>query len=199
MAISMDQIKELREATGVSMTLCKKALEESNGDLVKSVEYLRKQGAASNRADRVGASGYPKCGVVQSYIHGNGRMGTIVHIGCETDFVANSPDFQAFVKDVAMHITAANPLYLNPEDVSAELIEKEIEIWKDQLMKEKKPEAVVVKIMEGKEKKFREEISLLTQLFVKDTSKTIGDLLNDMRVKLGENIQICRFTRYGIQ
>ncbi|MBI5152340.1 elongation factor Ts [Candidatus Peregrinibacteria bacterium] len=196
MTITLDQIKELRELTGVSTTVCKKALEESMGDINKAIEILRKKGATSERAQK---TDMPKQGVVYSYIHGEGKVGAIVHIGCETDFVARGSDFQTFAKDVAMHITAMNPLYVKPEDVPNELVEKEIEIWKEQLAKEKKPQAVMDKILEGKTKKFKEEISLLTQPFVKDPSKTIADLLNDLRVKLGENIQICRFTRYAIQ
>lgn len=195
MAISLEQIKELRELTGVGTTLCKKALEEANGDINKAVEVLRKKGATSERAAK---SIHPKEGVIYSYIHGNSKIGAMVHIGCETDFVAKNTDFQTFAKDIAMHITAMNPLYIQPEDVPNELIEKEKEIWKEQLEKEKKPSAVWDKILEGKTKKFKEEVSLLTQPFVKDTSKTVGDLLNDMRVKIGENIQICRFVRYGI-
>lgn len=196
MAITLDQIKELRELTGVSTTVCKKALEESGGDINKAIEILRKKGATSERAQK---TDMPKQGVIYSYIHGGGKVGAIVHIGCETDFVARGSDFQAFAKDVAMHITAMNPLYVKPEDVPNELVEKEIEIWKEQLAKEKKPQAVMDKILEGKTKKFKEEVSLLTQPFVKDPSKTIADLLNDLRIKLGENIQICRFTRYAIQ
>ncbi len=196
MAITLDQIKELRELTGVSTTVCKKALEESAGDINKAVEILRKKGATSERVQK---TDMPKQGVVFSYIHGEGRIGAMVHVGCETDFVARGADFQAFAKDIAMHIAAMNPLYVKPEDVPVELVEKEVEIWKEQLAKEKKPEVMIDKILEGKSKKFREEVSLLTQPFVKDPSKTIADLLNDLRVKLGENIQICRFTRYAIQ
>ena len=177
--------------------LCKKALEESDGDINKAIEFLRKKGETSERVKKAGGA-FPKQGIVSSYIHGNGKVGTMLHIGCETDFVANNEEFQVFVRDIAMHITAMNPLYINPEEVPAELVEKEREIWKEQLLKENKPEAVLAKIMEGKEKKFREEVSLVAQPFVKDPSKTIADLLNDMRVKMGENIQICRFVRYAI-
>lgn len=194
--ITLEQIKELRELTGVSTTVCKKALEEAGGDVNKAVEVLRKKGATSERAQK---TDMPKQGVVYSYIHGEGKIGAMVHIGCETDFVARGSDFQVFAKDVAMHVAAMNPLYVKPEDVPNELIEKEVEIWKEQLSKEKKPQAVMDKILEGKTKKFKEEISLLTQPFVKDPSKTVMDLLNDLRVKLSENIQICRFTRYAIQ
>ena len=197
MAITLDQIKELREITGVSTMMCKKALEETDGDIAKAIDVLRKKGATSERAAKANGE-FPKQGVIHSYIHSNGKMGALVHIGCETDFVANNADFQEFVRDVAMQIAAMNPLYINPENVPNELVEKEREIWKGQLAQEKKPEAVLAKIMEGKEKKFREEVSLTTMPFVKDSTKTIADLLNDMRVKMGENIQICRFVRYAI-
>jgi len=196
MVITINQIKELRELTGVSTIICKKALEESNGDINKAIEVLRKKGATSERAQK---TDMPKQGVIFSYIHGEGRIGAMVHVGCETDFVARNADFQIFAKDIAMHIAALNPLYIKPEDVPAEVLEKEIEIWKEQLAKEKKPQHVIDKIIDGKAKKFKEEISLLTQPFVKDPSKTVMDLLNDLRIKLGENIQICRFVRYAIQ
>lgn len=194
MAISLEQIKALREKTGVSMQSCKKALEETNGDEAKAIEILRKKGEAKavERSERETGQG-----VVTSYIHTNNKIGVLVQLGCETDFVARNEDFQALGRDIAMHVAAMNPLYLSPTDVQQELIEKEREIWKAQLAKEGKPEKMWDKIMEGKEKKFREEISLLSQLFVKNPEITIEKLVADALLKLGENVKVMRFTRYS--
>lgn len=174
---------------------CKKALEGSSGDLEKAVDLLRKRGEVK-AVERSGRS--TSQGIVASYIHSNAKLGVLVQVGCETDFVARNEDFLTFAKDVAMHAAAMNPLYLKPEEVPHELVEKEREIWKVQLAAEKKPEGVVAKIMEGKEKKFCEEVSLLTQPFVKNPEMTVGQLLTDMTSKMGENIQIIRFTRYSL-
>ena len=194
MAISLEQIKALRERTGVSMQSCKKALEEANGSEDKAIEILRKKGEAKavERSER--ATGQ---GVVASYIHTNNKIGVLVQLGCETDFVAKNEDFQALGRDIAMHVAAMNPLYLAPTDVQPELVEKEREIWKAQLAKEGKPEKMWDKIMEGKEKKFREEVSLLSQPFVKNPEITIEKLVADALLKLGENIKVMRFTRYS--
>lgn len=194
MAISLEQIKALREKTGVSMQSCKKALEETNGDESKAIDILRKKGEAKavERSERVTGQG-----VVASYIHTNNKIGVLVQLGCETDFVARNEDFQALGRDIAMHVAAMNPLYLSPADVQPELVEKEREIWKSQLAKEGKPEKMWDKIMEGKEKKFREEVSLLSQPFVKNPEITIEKLIADALLKLGENIKVMRFTRYS--
>ncbi len=194
MSISIEQIKVLREKTGVSMQACKKALEEANGDESKAVDILRKKGEtkALERSDRITGQG-----IVASYIHTNNKIGVLVQFGCETDFVARNPDFQVLGKDIAMHVAAMNPLYISPTEVMPELIEKEREIWKAQLSKEGKPEKIWDKILEGKEKKFREEVSLLTQLFVKNPETTIEKLIADAVLKLGENIKILRFVRYS--
>lgn len=194
MAISLEQIKSLRVKTGVSMQACKKALEDSAGDESKAVEILRKKGEAKalERGER--ATGQ---GIVASYIHTNSKLGAFVQLGCETDFVARSEDFQALARDIAMHTAASNPLYLKPDDVPHELIEKEREIWKAQLAKEGKPEKMIEKILEGKEKKFREEISLLKQTFVKNPDVTVEKMLAEAILRLGENIQVVRFTRYS--
>lgn len=194
MAISLEQIKSLREKTGVSMQSCKKALEEAAGDETKAVEILRKKGEAKavERGERETGQG-----IVASYIHTNGKIGVIVQLGCETDFVARSEDFQMLAKDIAMHAAAMNPLYLNPQDVPHELLEKEREIWKAQLAKEGKPEKMLPKILPGKEAKFCEEISLMTQAFVKNPDTTVAKLVSDAVLKLGENIKIMRFTRYS--
>ncbi len=191
----METIKELREMTGVSTMACKKALEEADGDLEKAIELLRKRGEAKaiERSDRSASQG-----IVATYIHGNQRLGVMVQVGCETDFVARNEDFVTFARDIAMHIAAMNPLYVKPEEVSHELIEKEQEIWKAQLVSEGKPEGVWEKIIMGKEKKFREESALLTQAFVKNPDVTVAQLMTDMGSRMGENIQIVRFTRYSL-
>lgn len=193
--ITLEQIKSLREKTGVSMQSCKKALEEANGEEHKAVEILRKKGEAKavERGERSTGEG-----VVISYIHTNYKIGVLLQLGCETDFVARNPDFQALGRDMAMHIAAMNPLFASPSDVTPELVEKEREIWRAQLAKEGKPEKMHDKIMAGKEKKFREEVSLLTQPFVKNPEMTVEKLLSDAVLKLGENIKIIRFTRYSI-
>jgi len=194
MSITVEQIKSLRERTGVSMQSCKKALEDAVGDEQKAIDLLRKKGEAKavERADRVTGQG-----VVTSYIHTNNRLGVLIQLGCETDFVAKSDDFQALAKDLAMHAAATNPLYLSPTEVSPELVEKEREIWKSQLAKEGKPEKMWEKIMEGKEKKFREEVSLLTQPYVKNPELTVEKLIAEVMLKLGENVKVMRFTRFS--
>lgn len=188
----LETIKKIRERTGAGVVNIKKALDEAKGNEEKAIEILRKQGhsKALKKADRAANEG-----VVVSYIHSNNRVGTLLKLLCETDFVARNTDFQELAKDIAMHATAMNPQYLKPEDVPVEAIEKEKEIWKAVLAKEGKPENMMEKIMEGKEKKFREEISLLTQPFVKDPSITINDLIAEKIGKIGENIQIGEFVR----
>ena len=194
MPITIDQIKALRERTGVSMQACKKALEEANGDETKAVEILRKKGEAkaSERGERMVGEG-----VIASYIHTNNKIGVLVQLGCETDFVARGDDFKNLAHDIAMHAAASNPLVVSPDDVSPELLEKEREIWKAQLVKEGKPNAMLDKILTGKEKKFREEVALLTQPFVKNPETTIEKLIADAVLKLGANIKIIRFTRFS--
>lgn len=195
MSVSLDQIKELREATGASMMACKKALEESNGDSTKAIETLRKKGEmkAAERSERSTGQG-----VVASYIHGNGKLGVLVQLACETDFVARNEDFVTLAQDLAMHIAATNPLTISPDEVSHELVEKEREIWRAQLISEGKKEQMLDKIMEGKEKKFREETSLLKQAFVKDPEKTVEQILVTAVNKMGENIKVVRFSRFSI-
>lgn len=195
MSVTLDQVKELREATGVSMMACKKALEESNGDIGKATDILRKKGVvkALERSDR--ATGQ---GVVASYIHQNGKVGVLVQLGCETDFVAKNDSFQELAKDIAMHIAAMNPLTISPDEVSNELIEKEREIWREQLINEGKKEEMLDQIMVGKEKKFREEMALLKQPFVKNPDSNVEQLISDAVIKLGENLKVVRFSRYSI-
>lgn len=195
MSVSLDQIKELREATGVSMMACKKALEETDGNYEKALEHLRKKGyaKAAERGERSTGEG-----TVASYIHTNGKVGVLVKLGCETDFVAKNDDFLRLAQDIAMHITAMNPLTVSPDDVSENLIEKEREIWRAQLLNEGKKEDMVDNILVGKEKKFREETSLLKQAYVKDPEKTVEQLIADSINKLGENIRVDGFCRYSI-
>jgi elongation factor Ts len=187
------QVKELREKTGAGMMDCKKALVQCNDDMEKAIEYLREKGlaSASKKAGRIAAEG-----IVESYIHLGGKIGVLVEVNCETDFVAKNEDFRAFVKDIAMHIAASNPLYLNEEDVPAEIIEKEKSILKAQALNEGKPEKIVDKMVEGRIKKFYSEICLLDQPFVKDPDKTIQKLVNEQISTIGENVKIRRFARF---
>ena len=195
MGISASQVKELREMTGAGMMDCKKALVETDGDMDKAVDILRTKGIASaaKKSGRIASEGS-----VGSYIHAGGKIGVLVEINCETDFVAKTDDFQDFVKDVCMHIAAANPLYLKDSDIPAEVLEKEREIFKAQALESGKPEAVLGKIVEGKIAKFCKDVCLLDQQYVKDTDKTISQLLVDKIAKIGENISIRRFARYHL-
>lgn len=184
----------LREKTGVSLSSCKRALEEAAGDELMAIDILRKKGEAKAVERGQRATGE---GIVASYVHSNNKIGVLVQLGCETDFVAKSDDFKNLGKDLAMQIAATNPLCIRPGDIDEQILIKEREIWAEQLKKEGKPAQIVDKILEGKEKKFREEQALLTQTFVKDPERTIENLLSDGVLKLGENIQIVAFTRYS--
>lgn len=188
-----EDVKELRNRTNAGMMDCKKALEECDGNLEKAAEYLREKGmaAVAKKAGRIAAEG-----VVQSYIHMGGKIGVLVEVNCETDFVARSEQFLTFVKDVAMQIAAANPKYVNEAEVPAEEVEKEREIIRIQTLNEGKPEKVVDRIVDGRISKFYSEICLLDQPFVKDPSITVNELVNQMTLALGEKISIRRFTRY---
>jgi elongation factor Ts len=192
---TMEQIKALREKTGAGIVEVKKALEEAGGSEDHAIRILRERGAAKavKKTEREA-----KEGVVAMYLHSNGRVGAIVKLFCETDFVARNDEFQALGRDIAMHVTAMNPAVVSPEEVSAEVVEKERSIWVEQLKQEGKPEELAEKILAGKEKKFREESALLSQPFVKDPSKTVRDLLSESVQKIGENIQVGSFTRYEI-
>ena len=195
MSVTLEQIKSLRDATGISITACKKALTESDGDVKKAIEILRKKGESLSSERQGRSTGQ---GSIASYVHSNNKIGVLVEVGSETDFVAKSDAFKEFAKDLAMQIAATNPMCISPDEVSEETLKKEREIWAEQLKNEKKPENVIEKILEGKEKKFREENALLKQAFVKNTELTIEQLLNELVAKLGENIQIKRFTRFAI-
>ena len=193
MEISAGLVKELREKTGAGMMDCKKALLETSGDFEKAVEYLRKKGIAS-AAKKAGRM--TKEGAVTSYIHGEGKVGVLLEVNCETDFVARTEQFKQLVKDLAMHIAAANPQWVRPEEVPADVIAKEKEIAVAQMQASGKPAAVLEKIAEGKIKKFYEDNCLLHQIFVKDQNKTIEQLLKEAIAALGENISVRRFARF---
>lgn len=195
MAVNASAVKELREKTGAGMLDCKKALEEANGDLTKAVEVLREKGlaAAANKAGRIATEG-----VVESYIHAGGRIGVLVEVNCETDFVAKTDQFKDFVRDIAMHIAASNPRYVRREEVPQEELEKEKEILKAQALNEGKPEKIVEKMVEGRIGKFYEEFCLLEQSFIKDPDKTISTLINEKISTIGENISVRRFVRFEL-
>jgi len=190
--ISASAVKVLREKTGAGMMDCKKALVESGGNEEKAIAYLREKGLAkaAKKAGRATSQG-----VIGSYIHNNGKIGVMVELKCETDFVAKNEKFQAFAKDLAMQIAATAPLCVTQEQVPADLLAKEREIFKNQAMEEGKPEAIAEKIVEGRLKKYYAEVCLLDQPFIKEDKKTIRDLLNELIAVLGENMQIGRFDR----
>jgi len=191
--ISASAVKELREKTGAGMMDCKKALTESGGDAAKAEEYLRKKGLASaaKKAGRVASEG-----AVGSYIHMGGKIGVLVEVNCETDFVARNEAFQALVKDVAMQIAASAPQWVRREEVPAEVVAKEMEIARDQAREQKKPEAIVEKIAQGKVEKFYKEACLLEQPFVKDDKLSVQDMVTQAVARIGENIQVRRFARF---
>jgi elongation factor Ts len=193
--ISASMVKELREKTGAGMMDCKNALSEVKGDIEKAVEFLRKKGLATaqKRAGRAMTEG-----TIQSYIHMTGKLGVLVEVNCETDFVAKNEDFQQFAKNIAMHIAASNPLGIAPEDVPEEIVDNEKNIYRAQALDTGKPENILDKIVEGKLKKFYQENCLLNQAYVRDPDISIADLLNELIAKIGENITIKRFVRYQI-
>ncbi|MBH5316610.1 translation elongation factor Ts [Paenibacillus sp. GSMTC-2017] len=195
MAVNASAVKELRERTGAGMLDCKKALDETGGDVDKAIAVLREKGlaATANKAGRIATEG-----VVESYIHAGGRIGVIVEVNCETDFVAKTDQFREFAKDIAMHIAASNPKFVRREEVSAEELEKEKEILKNQALNEGKPEKIVEKMVEGRISKYYEEYCLLEQSFIKNPDLKISDLLNEKINKIGENIAIRRFVRYEL-
>ena len=193
--INAAMVKQLREKTGAGMMDCKKALLEVKGDMDKALEFLRKKGLATaqKRAGRAMTEG-----TVQSYIHMTGKLGVMVEVNCETDFVAKNEDFKEFAKNIAMHIAASNPLGIKPEDIPEEIVENEKDIYRAQALETGKPENVLEKIVEGKLKKFYQENCLLNQPFVRDPDISIADLMNELIAKIGENITIKRFVRYQI-
>jgi elongation factor Ts len=193
--ISAATVKQLREKTGAGIMDCKEALSECNGDISNAVDFLRKKGlaTAAKRAGRATTEG-----IIESYIHMDSKLGVLVEINCETDFVAKNDDFKEFAKNIAMHITATNPVSIRPEDVPKEIIDKEKEIYRAQVLDMGKPEQIADKIVDGKMKKYFSENCLMNQAYVRDSNITIEDLLNEMVAKIGENITIKRFARFKI-
>jgi elongation factor Ts len=195
MEITAKMVKELRETTGAGMMDCKKALAECDGEMEKAVEYLRKKGIASASKKEGRATSQ---GIVGSYIHMGGKVGVLVEVACETDFVARTDNFQEFVHNIAMHIAAASPVAVTREEVDGSLIEKEKDIYRGQMQEQGKPAEIIEKIVEGKVDKYYSEIVLMEQKYVKDPDMTIEDYLKSIIGELGENMQIKRFTRYQI-
>ena len=193
--ITAAKFKELRERTGSGMLDCKKALTESNGDLEKAIEILREKGlaAASKKASRVAAEG-----LVASYIHGEGRIGVLVEVNSETDFVAKNQEFKDLVKDIAMQVAAANPLYVSRDEVPEEIINKEKSILRQQAINEGKPEKIVDKMVEGRIEKYYQENCLLDQAFIKNPDITVQQLVNEKIAQIGENIKVRRFVRFEL-
>lgn len=195
MAISANDVKVLREKTGAGMMDCKKALEESGGDAERAMTYLREKGIAK-AASKVGRA--TKEGIIYAYIHPGDKLGVMLEVNCETDFVARTDEFRTFVKDVAMHIAASNPVALSREEIDSALVESERQIYRTQAINEGKPEKILDKIVDGKLDKFYAESCLLEQGFVKDPEQTVNQLLQALVAKLGENILIKRFIRFRL-
>lgn len=195
MEITAAQVKELREKSGAGIMDCKKALAEADGDIEKAFDSLRKKGiaAAQKRIGRATSEG-----VIESYIHPGNRLGVLVEVNCETDFVAKTNEFRAFVKDIAMQVAAANPIAVTRETIDKEIVEKEREIFLSQVKEMNKPEHVMEKIVEGKLEKFYQEVCLMEQQFIKDTNKSVKDILMETIGKIGENIAIKRFARFRL-
>ncbi len=188
-------VKDLRVKTGAGMMDCKEALTAAGGDFEKAIDYLRKKGmsAATKRSSKAA-----KDGTVATYVHMGGRIGVLVEVNCETDFVAKTEDFQTMARDIAMHVAASNPLYVRADEIPVETLEREKAIYRDQLTAEKKPEKIWDKIIEGKLKKYAEEVCLVDQKFIKNTDITVGTLVSNMIAKTGENIVIRRFARFQL-
>ena len=195
MSITATQVNELRKVTGAGLMDCKRALTETGGDQEKAIDYLRTKGlaAASKKAGRIATEG-----LVGSYIHAGGKIGVLLEVNCETDFVAKNEGFQTFVKDVAMHIAAASPLFVRREEVSLELVEREKEIYRAKAKETGKPDNIIEKIIEGQVNKYYAEVCLLEQSYVKDPDKTIQTYLNETITAIGENMSIRRFTRFAL-
>ena len=195
MSIAAKTVMELRAKTGAGMMDCKKALLENNGDIDASIKYLREKGIskAAKKADRE-----TKEGRVYSYIHGNGKIGVMLELNCETDFVSRNEKYEALCKDIAMHIAATNPLAISEDNLDPKVIEAERDIYRNKALNDGKPEKIVDKIVDGQIKKFKQQNCLLDQEFVKDPDKTIKEVINDAIMALGENIQLTRFVRYSL-
>ncbi len=193
MEISAKVVKELRDKTGAGFMDCKKALQEANGDIEKAIDILKKKGIAkaAKKASRTASDG-----LIASYIHHGGKIGVLVEVNCETDFVAKTDDFKTLVNEIAMQIAAANPLYVKREDIPEDVLQREKEIYKAQALESGKPEKIVDKIVEGKIQKYYKEVCLLEQPYIRDDEKTVQDLINEAIAKLGENIVVRRFVRF---
>ncbi len=193
--ISATMVKQLREMTGAGIMDCKQALTQCDGEVEKAVVFLRKKGLATaqKRSGRATSNG-----TITSYIHMNGKIGVLVEVACETDFVAKTEDFKTFSKNIAMHVAATNPVSITPEDVPSEIVEKEKEIYRGQALETGKPENIIEKIAEGKLQKFYKENCLLNQAYVRDPDLTVQDVLNELVGKIGENIAIKQFSRFQI-
>ncbi len=193
--ITAEMVKELRERTGAGMMDCKKALVETGGNMEKAIDFLREKGlaAAAKRAGRVAAEG-----LIESYIHGAGRIGVLLELNCETDFVAKTDEFKALAKDIAMQIAASNPSFVRREEVPAEIIEHEREVLRAQAINEGKPANIAEKMVEGRVEKYYKDVCLMEQAFIRDPDITISRLITDKISKIGENISIRRFTRYQL-
>lgn len=195
MTISANLVKELRDRTGAGMMDCKKALAETGGDIEKAVDYLREKGlaAAAKKSGRIAAEG-----LVEAYIHGAGRIGVLVEVNCETDFVAKTEEFKALARDIAMQIAAAKPEFVRREDVPSEALDKEREILRAQALNEGKPEKIVEKMVDGRIEKYYKEVCLMEQPFIKDPDLSVKQLITEKIAKIGENISVRRFTRYEL-
>jgi elongation factor Ts len=195
MEISIELVKDLRQRTGAGIIDCKAALQEAKGDMERAIEHLRRKGlaTAAKKAGRIATDG-----LVASYIHAGGKMGVLVEINCETDFVAKTEDFQTFVKNIAMHVAAANPQYIRREEVPPDVLERERRIYRNQALDAGKPEKVIDKIVEGKMERFFSEFCLLEQTYIKDSDLTVKEVLDSMIAKIGENITIRRFCRFQL-
>ena len=195
MDITSEMVKELRVKTGAGMMDCKEALVAASGDFEKAIDYLRKKGmsAATKRSSKAA-----KDGTIASYIHMGGKIGVLVEINCETDFVAKTEDFLTMARDIAMHVAASNPVYVRADEIPPEALEREKSIYREQLTAEKKPEKIWDKIIEGKLKKYYEDVCLVDQKFIKNTDITVGILISNMIAKTGENIVIRRFARFQL-
>ncbi len=195
MEISAELVKELRDKTGVGIMACKNALKDSEGNIDKAIEILRKKGIAKaqKREGRIASEGQ-----IQAYVHMGGKIGVLVEVNCETDFSANTDDFTSFSKNLAMQIAATNPIAISPDRLPPEIVEREKDIYREQALQSGKPEKVVEKIVEGKLRKFYSEVCLLNQSYIRDPDMTIEDLLNELKAKTGENIIISRFVRFQL-
>ena len=195
MNITSEMVKDLRVRTGAGMMDCKEALAAGNGDFEKAIDYLRKKGmsAATKRSSKAA-----KDGTIASYIHMGGKIGVLVEVNCETDFVAKTEDFQVMARDIAMHVAASNPVYVRADEIPPENLEREKAIYREQLKAEKKPEKIWDKIIEGKLKKYYEDVCLVDQNFIKNTDITVGTLVSNMIAKTGENIIVRRFARFQL-